>query len=570
MSTPRRALFLVWAVHLVAAAVLVSTVAVYLDRPPRGDEADFAWFAREAIAVHGAPWVAAADTAKRLPDGARETRFYGLWHPPLYLYVLGAVASVAPASIAALRAVGLLALALSGVVMWRMSTDALGRETPAAVRAWPLSIAILSPLVTQGSLYLDIDNTLLATGLLLFVWRFARPGDRLAPSRLLELVALLGLVACTKLTDMPMLVMACAIYAMFEPRPLRQLAALGLVVGLTAGLAVAAYVWYCRVTGIPPEYMFTVGFGGRRDLFATTKSLLAVVRAVRWHVTWFSPVLTLALAAVALERVAVWWRTRRAEPLDLALILSCGLFVAYGIFGAMFGKYTVPAALMAALTIGVRTARSWRTWPAPSAATAGAAALALGAALALWPVALARTREFRSLEGVIADPRNGALVMLAGGAGLLGGLALRRAGRGGDRLAAVTLACVMTAAVAAPVDAARLLCADADNGPLRAGPERGVMDIAAWLAASTPAGAAIIAPKDIGYLSGRPYYSSEEWLVAHPDRTTALPLPSDVGVLVDSVTYPVWPPDLVAALPVVRTETLGTYRAYVVSPEARR
>ena len=90
---------------------------------------------------------------------------------------VGAAAKVAPTSIAALRVVGVLSLALSFLILWRWSTETLGRDTPAAVRAWPLSLAALSPLVTQGSVYLDIDNTFLATGLLLFVWRFARPGD---------------------------------------------------------------------------------------------------------------------------------------------------------------------------------------------------------------------------------------------------------------------------------------------------------------------------------------------------------------------------------------------------------
>ena len=56
----------------------------------------------------------------------------------------------------------------------------------------------------------------------------------------------------------------------------------------------------------------------------------------------------------------------------------------------------------------------------------------------------------------------------------------------------------------------------------------------------------------------------------HPDRTTALPLPAGVWVFVDSLTYPVWSPDLIAALPVARTETFGTYRAWVLSPEAPR
>ena len=65
-------------------------------------------------------------------DLAVASTYYGLWHPPLYLYALGAAATVAPTSIAALRVVGVLSLALSFLILWRWSTEALGRDTPAA------------------------------------------------------------------------------------------------------------------------------------------------------------------------------------------------------------------------------------------------------------------------------------------------------------------------------------------------------------------------------------------------------------------------------------------------------
>ena len=143
MSTERRALLLVWAVHVAAAGVLLSTVVVYLGRPPRGDEMDFTWMAREGIAAHGAPSVAADVTTKRLPPPAVASTYYGLWHPPLYLYALGAAAAVAPTSIPALRVVGVLSLALSFLILWRWSTEALGRDTPAA------SASVLQAALTE-------------------------------------------------------------------------------------------------------------------------------------------------------------------------------------------------------------------------------------------------------------------------------------------------------------------------------------------------------------------------------------------------------------------------------------
>ena len=51
--------------------------------------------------------------------------------------------------------------------------------------------------------------------------------------------------------------------------------------------------------------------------------------------------------------------------------------------------------------IGVRTARSWREWPAPSPGLAAAVAAVLAMLLAIWPVAFARTREFRTLDGAL-------------------------------------------------------------------------------------------------------------------------------------------------------------------------
>lgn len=565
MPLDRRARVVVWVVHFAAVAVLLTTCAVYLNAPFRVDETELAWQARDGVRVHGAPVVAHAESNRELtPPAARFKAQYGLWHPPLYLYILAIAGMMGPAE-GWLRGVGVLCLLASLLLIWRMAREALGPDTPRAVVALPISLALLSPLVVQGSLFVDIDNTLLATLMLLFIWEFTRPGDPLRPRRTLWLIALLTVMMWTKLTTLPMVWLSCAIAAACGEQPVRKLVAIvGIGVGAVAVFSVT-FGAYCAAFDLPIRFMSEMGFGGRRDLFASVKTLSAIARSARWTIMWVSPALVALIAVVTWERVRQFDRRQALSALDVCLVLAVGMFVAYVPIGAMLGKYMMPAALMGAAFAGVRIARGWRTWRVPPMMVVVACAALLGIAVGRTPLPMLRALPGGAPLVAGLDIRAISAVSVLVLVGLTAFAWSRGAGarHGRDRLSVVGLSVALSLATITSVQTARLVLAPNDNGPLRAGYERDYRGLVATLQREVPPRQAILSLKDEGFSANRRYHMLEYYLMRPWDELIAVARRPDTWGLVDSGIYPIVPAELIARLPVARVETVGTYRIYV-------
>lgn len=567
MTLGPRARIVLWLVHASAVAVLLLTSVAYLHRPLRFDEIDLAAEARDGVLVHGTPVIPAAESHRQLVGAdARYGAVYGLWHPPLYVYLLALAAMLGPAD-AWLRAVGLLCLTGSFAVIWRVSRASLGPSAPREVVALPLAFAAFSPIVAQGSLFVDIDNTVLATLMLLFLWQFTRPGDRLRRPRLAGLTACLVLMLCAKLTTFPMVWLACAVYAAGGERPGRNLLALSLIGVVAVGIVAALYMSYCAIFHLPIGWMFDVGSGGRRDLFATAKSAAGIWRSAQWNLVWLSPVLASLLAVLTVERVRSYARDRRVTPPDGWLILSIGLYVAYIGFGGMLGKYTMPAALMAAAAIGVRVARGWPTWQIPSWSVIALGACMLAVPALIQPLAISRAAPATSAMPILRDARIQSVFVLVAGVWWLAWVWLRSGRSRGvdDRLSLAGMSFALSLAVIAPIQTARVVSSPSDNGPLRAGPERGVVELIAVLRRDLPAGQIVIATKDIGYNIGRDYFDLTTLAQLDRDMIVSTAGRPDVWAIADSTVYPIVDGAMRSRLHVSRVQNVGTDRIYVLS-----
>jgi hypothetical protein len=570
----RRVTRLLLAIHAAAALTLLATNIQYLDRPLRTDEVDFRMQARDGIRVHGRPVIYPGETLVELsPLYARYGAFYGMWHPPLYQYVLAAAISISPSADWAARGVGLICLLVSLFVMWRISTEQIGADAPAAVRALPLSLAVLSPLVTQGSLIVDIDNTVLAPLLLVFLWQYSKTGDPLAPKRLAWLTALFTVSLFAKLTTPPIALAACATWALFREKPLRHLVAVA-IIGIGGAAAFwAAYRGYCAALDYPPHFMWELGVGSRSDLVATAKTLTATLRAVRWHVVWFSPVMTTLLVGAVLVRGVQMIRTRRAETVDLFLVFAAATFCAYAVFGAMFGKYTVPAGLAAALAIGVLLAQGWRDWTVPWLPIVVLWLIVIGAVAVVWPVPYVRLPGAADMSSAIGDPRNFTAFAVLSNA-LLAAWAWTRSTRPtastqprglANMLRVAGLSLALSLAVITPVQESRVLFAAFDNKPLSAGIERGVVDVISYINANAPAAGAVLAPKDIGSYIERLSLRLDDYVALGPAAVEAAARRADVWCIVDSTLFPVVDAAVLSRLRVTHIEEIGTYRVYVLT-----
>lgn len=543
-----------------AAFMLMATAARYLDRPFRFDEADFALMAREGILRHGVPAIPPGEQRSLAAverAGPSETR-YGMWHPPLYMYSLAAAAAILPPTNWSLRLAGLLFLLATLLVAWRL-TARLAPELPRITRAIPLAIALLSPLVVEAALFLDIDGTVLCTALLLFLERWLAWRDRLTAPRVAALAALFALSLGAKLTTPFLALAAAAFHALLDERRTRLTAAL--VVAGAAGTALfgAAYLAYCAAADYPAGYMFDL-YGTRRDQIGSGTSAAALALAVRWNLTWISPALVLLIALYAGVRSGALLRGGKPEDADILWIFAAINAVLYVGVAAYWGKYTAPAALAGALGAGIWLARAWTRGriARPGAMTAVLAALGMLTAAMVSP----RVRlgpAVPSLEAALLDPRNlSAFVMLAG-AGLIA-LAARRFIEAPTRALCAGFALACALAVTSVIDQARVVFSAADNGPLRAGTERGFDALVRRLNTLEDA-PLILAPKEIGYYYRGRSYPLETAAARGAEAVARLSARPDIRIVIDALERPV-----IAGpngVPGADLEQVGTFRVYV-------
>lgn len=549
-----------------AAATLVLTVAGYLNRPLRGDEAE--WPPQvQAVAHHGVPKVAFADDRVQHVNGYfGYDAHYGMWHPPLYQFALAAAFLAAGDADWVYRSVGVVCLAFAMWCVWRIAGDAGLAASPLA-RTLPVALPLFSPLVTEGSLFLDIDNTTLMASIALVIWRFLRPGDPYTAGRTSELALLLCLTLLSKLTTPFVLMASLALYAALGPRPLRGVVAVAAASIAGVALFAALYWGYCRLLDYPPRFMFDVSYLGKRNMYSSVKGLRDILFAVRWNIVWLPPAGALLVAAVMGRRLRRYRQIRSREPVDLLVIFSGATFFCYAVLGAMWGKYTAPAAFMGAAAAGLELGR---TWPGVDIRRPAALLVALalfGALVGLAPIPYSRppgTSAAAGLWALVVDPRNVSAAFSAAAALVVAGLAARRwiTPRSAWPAGAAALAACL--AVSAPVTTARLVTPRLDRGPFRPFDDRGFLETAEHLNRVAAPGAAIVAEKDFGrYFKGRVYPVDGLGRLVSP-VVTSLTRRSDVRFLVDSAKYPLLAPsEWMAAADITRVEAIGDYRVYV-------
>ena len=560
-----------YVLHAVALVVVVCTVVRYINSPLRFDETD--WPPEVGgILMHGVPRLTLEED-RRLdwPRPAPAGMHYGMWHPPLYEYTLAAARRIAGDHNWTYRSVGVVCLLLTVLIAWRIVADLLPHAPP-LLCAMPISLALLSPLVTDVSLFLDIDNTVLAPIMLFILWRFLRARDVAAPRTVLVLSLLMTLALTAKLTTPVVLWGSLGLYALLGSDRWRRVAAVAAIGLISAALFTVAYWAYCRAFSYPPEFMAAATYGSKRSLYTSVKSLAAILFAVRWHIVWLSPLLTVLFASVTWTRLQRYWRVRQPEPIDLLVIFAAAVFGVYALVGAMWGKYAMPGAFVAVLVIGIALAPGWAAMRVARARglVLSIAVVMLGAAWLVVPYVRLPNYGVHAatIWGAVLDPRNvsAAVSVLVA---LTVGVSARWWLSAPTRRAGAALAIAMCFVATSVVVTGRVLSPRDDRGPLRPISDRGFTATVAYLNRTAPDGAVILALKDLGYYYRGGYYPLE-WLVGHygDDGVRRVAARPDVAMVVDSATYPTVDPSVYAD-PAAHVEVIGDYRVYVKRYVAR-
>jgi hypothetical protein len=530
----------------VAAAIFIASLILYLGSPMRFDETEWP---PQAIGIlkHGVPKLLYSEESVRWATSNMYYGFdahYGMWHPPTYLYSLAATAELFGTGTVAMRATSLAWLLLSLVVVWQITGLLLGKGAPLLVRAVPIALILMTPLLMQGGLYLDIDNTSLLFALLVVVWLYLQDPDTVSPRRLGLLALAFAFALASKLTTPYMLLASIGVYQLLRRQPIRafvQPAFIG--IGGTAVFGIA-YLAYCALLRYPAGFMFQYTYLGKTGQFLHNPGLVDSLRSMYWNLTWISLPIALLIAGAIVLRTVAFVRSRRAQPIDLLLIFCVVGLLAYVPWAGTIGKYTVPPVATGVLAAGIEFGNRLMALQKPDVRShalvvvGGAVAAAVLLLLVGTPLQF-RPPGFGAVEESIVNAPHVylGLKLVAFGLVLFGAWRLLR-GRPRSQVWTAALAAYLL--IANPIDVAKLAVVAPGSSPYRAYNEPGFYATVDFLNASQRdhPNEVILAPKDMGFYFHGSHYGMEDVPGGEYGDIATRP---DVRYVIDSTLYPTVP-----------------------------
>ena len=320
------------------------------------------------------------------PDlSVEEGSLIGAWHPPLYLYTLGASMGVLGThSPYRLRLVGIAGFLLALVLVFLIAREMSSRWR--LVGGVAAALALIHPLAIQGSTFLDIDPTIYTPLALLVIWlavRYGKQEQALSPLQVLAIGAAIALVTWAKMTTTIDLLGVLFVWWLLARRPFRRalVEALGFI---AAGMALffSTYALWCAATDIPFSYTFQVTFVDKSNRLLS--EAWVVEHALHWHLRWFGAAILLLGVAYLVDMIRSFVAERRLRCMDLPFLLGAAILVQYVLLsptdGTYQGKYAFPALVMLLLPISWMLLREPVT---PRGPLKWALAVAIGLAAAL-------------------------------------------------------------------------------------------------------------------------------------------------------------------------------------------
>ena len=485
---------------LIAAALCFLLLAGrQLYRPLMYDDVNFALAAR-AVADTGQPYGNQGWMSDR-GDFSHQDQ-WALWHPPLYIYLVGLSAKLLGPTPAALRLPGLIGGAASGLLTYLLGYRLAGgsssrRDLVGGVAA---ALAMLSPLFVQSALVVDIDFALLLPLTLLFLWLYLRfeSGPRWP-----WLIPLFGVLLWTKMTNpLPLLAAVCAWQVLRGQ--VRRAITHALAIGFGgAALFGATWVGIGTLLGWPLAMPFQVNALQWQDSAGVARRAYAgvgpFVEGLQPTIAWLGPglvALGLAAAAVRGARLA---QGKGVREVDLVLGLAVLLVLGYVNKSAgWFPKYQV--ALAPLLAVAGAPLVAWGGWRACVLAVAAGCASAFAVANGVgdwWALQRAWTIPSEPATWLLA------IVVVCAGAGLVW------------RRAAPT---VVLAGLAVGWGLATTnVMASAPYSTTYWYGTTGTAAAAAWIDATLPANALYVASKDVAFAAKNQRYVDQDTLVTFLD-----------------------------------------------------
>ena len=342
-------------VAFAAVAVALVVALPQLGRPLVFDEIEFPLVA-QGVLHHGVPLSLPGEdpfVRRNALEGMGYPGHYGLWHPPLYVYMLAGAYKVAGVSVGVARGFGIFCGLVALGILWMWGRDIERRHAPASpIAMWAVVLCALNPYFLQALLAIDIDNTLLMPVLLLFLWRWESASDNnrsIALPKLAVLCVLFALCLATKLTTPALVGGALGLMYIARRDWSRVLELLGVGVGGVA-LFIIAWLAYVQVAHVPADFFLKFTFLNKTKYFLHGDSGVSRLNTSLRFILWSVPGFALLTAWAMLRSVQL--RDRARVAVQVLSMAAFSVAIAYTIWVPMIhGKYKAIVIPVAAILI---------------------------------------------------------------------------------------------------------------------------------------------------------------------------------------------------------------------------
>ena len=294
-----------------------------------GDEVDFVR-AAEGIVTTGKP----------IYTGANNKTYMGLWHPTLYVNILALSFRFFGVHEWSARIVSVAFTLLTLLVVY-LITKHLNFSNFSKVLA--IFIFLLNPLIVQGSILVDIDNSALMFFITLFVYAYLKLDKTM--KNLVLLAILFALTLWTKISTPPVLILGIFIYHVLN-REYRDALLESTIIGFI-GCFLFLITWfsYCAFLDLPfPQpFIHNISYLSHGD---SLHYILTHLWGFKNILFWATPFFILPILIISINRAKIYLKNRKLEAIDFLVIVGLLIFLEYLIVGsyqtADFPRYFSP------------------------------------------------------------------------------------------------------------------------------------------------------------------------------------------------------------------------------------
>lgn len=267
----------------------------------------------------------------------------GLWHPPLYVIILSILRKLFGMNIVFFRLFNLICCTISIFFIYFITRELNSDKKDYSIPLIASFIYAINPFVVRGSLHIDIDNTILTTLILAFIFLFLKNMDYLNKNSLMQLSFVFALLLSAKLTTPLILAFVILFYLLINKKIIESVV---MTIVFVLGFIFFYLFWilYCLKFNYPLFIIFknAIVYVSCFKLAINAEFLYGIFRAI----LWFSPFFLLLWLLKIINRLNERFRCKILNKNeDLLIIISIIFFMFYLYVGPInhtFPKYLFP------------------------------------------------------------------------------------------------------------------------------------------------------------------------------------------------------------------------------------